>query len=499
MSIAACAVCAFSLAATPAIARPASGTPRAAARPATAASSQRVLGAMNTDIPTAVALPSSPVTGTLNDTTVNTSNNDAVYSVYLNANDVLSLALQLSPSVESSSANLELNLFGPGAASVLTSTPVKRGSYTGFARGYYPERMVFVAPVSGTYFVHVWDYAGPSVDYSLSWATWAAGPDDVAPGVALGASPVSGTFDALTDPDDFYSVTLADNEQLQATVTTTQSADLDLAVWNSAHPVTDNPVGSALAWDASAASTATIYCDRLPGDPAEQWLQVGAWSGAGTYELAWRVLHTPGFTLSLSTAYPTAYNAGISASGVVTDRFASVPVPGMPVTLWTSANGTSFKSVATTTTDGLGAYAFSARPTVKTWYRVSIDGDSVVGRGVSTQTVTVLPKAYLSTPYAPTTAYKGRAFSSFGYIKPRHTAGAQSVKLQCYRLERQSSGAWVWVLRKTVSAKNADYSSYTKFSVSTSLPSTGKWRIRAAHADAGHASSTSAFRYVTVR
>ncbi len=102
--------------------------------------------------------------------------------------------------------------------------------------------------------------------------------------------------------------------------------------------------------------------------------------------------------------------------------------------------------------------------------------------------------AELSVPAAPAIVTRARLFTVTGTLKPRHTAGTTAVKLKCYRLEGSS-----WVLRKTVSAKVANYSSYSRYSVRTSLPTAGKWRVFAYHADADHAATTSGARSITVR
>ena len=108
-----------------------------------------------------------------------------------------------------------------------------------------------------------------------------------------------------------------------------------------------------------------------------------------------------------------------------------------------------------------------------------------------------IPKVYLSTPTAPTAASAWTTFRSSGYLKPRHLSGSHTVVLQAQRYE---NGAWV--LRKTVSTTNANYSTYTRYAGSVNLPGPGprKWRIRAySPADSLHAATYSGWRYVTVR
>ena len=111
------------------------------------------------------------------------------------------------------------------------------------------------------------------------------------------------------------------------------------------------------------------------------------------------------------------------------------------------------------------------------------------------ETLSDKTSATLTTPYAPSSVYHGHSFTSYGYLKPRHTSGTYAVTLYCYH-----SQSGHYVLRKTVKVKVANYSSYSKYSVKTSLPYTGRWRIRAVHAsDSLHLTSYSGYRYVTVR
>lgn len=107
-----------------------------------------------------------------------------------------------------------------------------------------------------------------------------------------------------------------------------------------------------------------------------------------------------------------------------------------------------------------------------------------------------LPRATVSTPSGPSTARHGRLFTVAGYVSPRHVSGDNVALLYCYRYQSKH-----WVLRKMVRAKRYNYSTAkSKFSARLSLPYTGKWLIRAYHADAGHRASWSVgHRHVTVR
>jgi len=84
-----------------------------------------------------------------------------------------------------------------------------------------------------------------------------------------------------------------------------------------------------------------------------------------------------------------------------------------------------------------------------------------------------------STPSTPATVKHGKPFTAFGYIV-RRTAGTSPVTLLYYRWQK-SSGKYKWVLRKSVTAKVFNVLTFSKYWDSTSMPYTGKWRVRARH------------------
>lgn len=174
------------------------------------------------------------------------------------------------------------------------------------------------------------------------------------------------------------------------------------------------------------------------------------------------------------------------------------PVRAAEVVLETTVDGVTWVPAQSTMTDPQGQATFSVKPTALTRYRVvSTPMDEVYG-GSGSATVTVMPKAYLSKPSAPSSARRGRSFYVAGYLKPRHRAKASSVKLYFYRWEKVG-GRYVWRHRKTINAANSNYSSYTKYTGRTSLPYAGRWRVRAYHSDTDHAPKYSAYDYLSVR
>ena len=88
--------------------------------------------------------------------------------------------------------------------------------------------------------------------------------------------------------------------------------------------------------------------------------------------------------------------------------------------------------------------------------------------------------------------------SMYGVLKPRHSPGwNKAVKLYCYRKNLLTG---VWVLKKTVWCKTIDYSTYSRYRVSLTLPSPGSWKLRAyAPEDLRHAATWSASTYRKVK
>ncbi|HEY5484355.1 MAG TPA: YCF48-related protein, partial [Propionibacteriaceae bacterium] len=119
-------------------------------------------------------------------------------------------------------------------------------------------------------------------------------------------------------------------------------------------------------------------------------------------------------------------------------------------------------------------------------------GSTYVYSAYSYLTVIATPssKGTPSTPSAPATVSHGVAFTTFGYVV-RHTSGTSPVTLRFYRYV---SGSYRY--SKTVSAKVSDFLTFSKYSDSTSVPYSGKWRVRAAH-KVGSVNKYSGYRYFT--
>jgi hypothetical protein len=197
--------------------------------------------------------------------------------------------------------------------------------------------------------------------------------------------------------------------------------------------------------------------------------------------------------LSLSRSASTvAYGGSAVLTGMLVGTTA---ISGRRLELESSTDGKSWTKASTSyATDALGESRVTVNLTTRRYYRLQFAGDPTWAGGTSAAVV-VTPRVYLTRPTTPTSVKRARAFSAYGFIKPRHTSGTYPVAIKCYRYQ---SGKWV--LRKTVPAKASNYSTYTKYSKSLSLPYAGRWRIRAYHAaDSKNAATCSSYRYVTVK
>ena len=205
-------------------------------------------------------------------------------------------------------------------------------------------------------------------------------------------------------------------------------------------------------------------------------------------------LATPTLSGSSGTK-TTGYNGAVTIYADL--KTGSTPLPGRAVYLEYSANGSSgwTRATAVITQPIAGRYQTIVKRTITGYYRFRFAGDGTYGPSVG-PVVKVYPKAYLTNPYAPTTVYRNRAFTTYGYLKPRHTSGSYPVRIYKYRYV---SG--VWKSYGYVTAKASNYSSYTRYLKALSLPYAGKWRLRTyAPADSGHAATwSSGYDNVTVR
>ncbi len=252
-------------------------------------------------------------------------------------------------------------------------------------------------------------------------------------------------------------------------------------------PVTVNPDGS---WETSWTPDEVSWSGYRPVK-----VEFVAYDGAGNESArATRLSVDPKESTQLSGASSASVIA-YGGSAAISGSWSAVESGALPgKTVFLEYLSGSWRRVDSRQTDAAGKVSFTVKPTVKTSYRLTTDADADFEAAAATQVFAVTPKVYLSTPYAPSRTGRNVRFSTYGNLKPRHSSGTYAVKLQCYRYESGKPK-----LRKTISVKVKNYSSYSRYYGYVSLPYTGKWIIRAYHADTAHAPSYSTFRTVYVR
>lgn len=323
------------------------------------------------------------------------------------------------------------------------------------------------------------------------------GADDDVPGVPLPQSGFRERLDATAaveadrDLSDSYEVELAAGQWLNVSMTGSVGTDFDLYLYGSEAATTLGSQRAVAHSEKQGTSSERILYQAVTS--GKYYVVAHAFGGAGAYQIKYGF---PSETPVLTASAPANVGWGEKARITGTMIGSKGPVSGATVRIYAKEAGvSSWRKAATTKTDASGAYAVDLTPKKRTAYQTRYVGSSAYLPSKAAD-VSVIPFAYLTRPSAPRTVKAGVAFTSKGDLKPRHTAGARSVKVLCYRRELQSDGRYRYVLRKTFSAVNENYSTYTKYSARITLPAKGKWRMVAKiEGDSTHATTVSGGRY----
>ena len=199
--------------------------------------------------------------------------------------------------------------------------------------------------------------------------------------------------------------------------------------------------------------------------------------------------------LTLDTSKETvAWGGGATLTGVLTDG-AEPFAAGQKVALEWSYDGVTW-TARDPKLDAVTEFTYSAtvQPTKKTHYRLAFATDGV-HQAKTSDVVTVTPKVKLGTPVAPQGVKRGKKFTAYGSLTPKHSSGSKTVKIKCYL---KQSGSWR--LKKTVTAVNRNYQAASRYSAELSLPTKGQWKLVADYAASrNYAATTSGADYVKVR
>jgi beta propeller repeat protein len=242
-----------------------------------------------------------------------------------------------------------------------------------------------------------------------------------------------------------------------------------LVVTNDAFTHQDPSIsGDLVAYGTITPGGADIYCTNLlfPHLPLSTF---GTWNYGSTAIVNGTLIGGPGIPL-------TGKTVGLQ----IADEYGWVSDPTIPPTL-SGPNGVF----------AFGKIGIQRNTTVRAVYREPGDGGYMTGAG---DPITILVRASISKPSGPSKVKRYGKFTTACDLKPHHTAGSGAITVKCYR---RIGGKYK--LRKTVTAYASDYSTYSRYSARFSLPTKGRWKIVATHADSDHAASASTARYVTVK
>ncbi len=124
--------------------------------------------------------------------------------------------------------------------------------------------------------------------------------DDEIPGIALWASPFTGTLSASTDPDDVWAVDLAAGDTLSVSITAPSSTYMDLFLYQpgSLTVINENDIvyfTYSVDRDYVYPYTMDFKVDLAQGYmPGTYYLDAFCGTGSGSYTVTWRIIPEDG-------------------------------------------------------------------------------------------------------------------------------------------------------------------------------------------------------------
>ncbi|MFA5844803.1 MAG: hypothetical protein WC971_08250 [Coriobacteriia bacterium] len=317
------------------------------------------------------------------------------------------------------------------------------------------------------------------------------------PGAALPASGFTGSFISGDDADQVFQVTLAAGQSIRFWLlpsdTNVAGTDFDMYLFPPGVTGVDT-ASQAVASSREAAGEVDGFVYTVPqGGGGTYYLDIYAASipQAGQSTGSYRILYGDTATLSISAPGTTlAYGGTVAITGRMLDG-AGAPIAGRAVTLYTSPDNVTWSAVATLTST-TGSYATALRGYRRTYFYLGFAGDDTYALAVSPIRV-VTSRAALTAPAVPSIVARGRRYTAWGTLRPRHRAGSNVVRVTLYRLE---SGRWRQRLYTTSAAQ--DVAGGSRYGIWFTIAGAGRWKVLAVHSDTDHA-ATSVVRYFTVR
>lgn len=185
----------------------------------------------------------------------------------------------------------------------------------------------------------------------------------------------------------------------------------------------------------------------------------------------------------LSVDAPTTCDTRASVVVRVTLEYEDgLALAGQPLRIELRQSGVT--TMRTASTDTSGNARITVKPTARMRILVTFAGTDELEPATS-EAVSILPRVAFSAPWTHAKyAYPGQRLPARGTLWPKHSAKSTSTTLVCERYENGK-----WVVRARYKARIVNTKTRSRYEGVVRFPSSGTWRVRARHADSGHATT----------
>ena len=336
---------------------------------------------------------------------------------------------------------------------------------------------------------------GAYVDEVSITGSGSGGADDDIPGVAIPSSPFTGSLSRATDYDDVFQIALTAGQTLTAGLTGPSGSDFRLYLY---------APGTASVKDPStpfvAGATKGSYPRSFSYTPTQSgtyYLDAYSYSGDGGYTVTYSA--GGGEVGLVLSADPLAvpYRGAVDLSVTLMDASSGSLLPGREIEWWYAQDDNIQRDwiIGGTDSSPTGEYLLRLSPISKrTYFIMRFPGDGQYEEGWS-NFVKVMARAKITPPAVPSRVRAGVKITSWGTLKPMHTAAQNKSSHTKVYVQRYSHGTWRTVLG-LYAQKYSNTSSMTKYGVGV-FYQPGRFRICAVHQDSDHAKTTSSWRTFT--
>lgn len=233
--------------------------------------------------------------------------------------------------------------------------------------------------------------------------------------------------------------------------------------------------------DADVVLGTAYYYTARSRDPAGNWSAAATATARAQYDttLAWG-------NLGNVTRDPVNYGGSVTFNGALATG--SGPLADRAdVQVWRSHDDASWAQEGTAVYDSAtGQYRATRTVTANTYFELRFPGDASCGSCASSA-IMVQGRAAVGMARSPSLVRRGRYFTLYGYMKPRHPS---YVRVE---FVRYVGGRWRTYATRYV--RTSDYYSYSKWVYRYRVPYAGWWGIVVHHSDGDHVPSWSRGRY----